>query len=112
MYYLHISTGAIQSSEKFIISTIFLLNSIPFQYSVNATIEVISYDGILIDSYITPIRIIFNTGIPSITEVLPTTTGAEGAPPQKFRLELFFILTSMLIVSSGIAILLNRKRMK
>jgi len=112
MYYLPKLTGSIQSSEKFIISTIFLLNSIPSQYSVNATIEVISYDGILIDSYITPIRIIFNTCIPSITEVLPTTTGAEGAPPQKFRSELFFILTSMLIVSSGIVIILNRKRMK
>jgi len=112
MYYSPKSTGAFQSSEKFLFSTIFLLNSIPSQYSVNATIEVISYDGILIDCYITPIRIIFNSGIPSITEVLPTTTGTEGAPPQKFRSEWFFILTSMLIVGSGIAILLNQKRIK
>ncbi|MHA2173188.1 MAG: hypothetical protein ACXABI_00020 [Candidatus Hodarchaeales archaeon] len=104
-----------ESIQRFFFSAIFPPNEIPIKYAVNASINVVSYDGILIDTYVTPFSLTYHTGVTSTTTtttISHTTTQKENGVmnPHIIGLSSLFLLITLITIISGIFLLKKRGR--
>ncbi|MFX0150375.1 MAG: S8 family serine peptidase [Candidatus Hodarchaeota archaeon] len=105
------SLGVFQTNTRFLLSEIFISSDPPSHYTVKAHVKVISYDGIQIDSYVTPFVIAFETDL-SFQKTSPTTTDI---PRSKSNLSWILTVIGMIIIAStiigitGVSIILYRK---
>ena len=102
--YTPTATGIIYSTIPFTFSEIFSSSTPPYQFSVKASISVVSIDGIQIDNYITPVNIVFYTEPLSsaTTSIIPTstTTTSKHAP----GVEVFYIILTLILVTGTITV--------
>ncbi|MFX0208256.1 MAG: hypothetical protein ACFFDT_19885, partial [Candidatus Hodarchaeota archaeon] len=109
--YIPTSIGVFQTNESFFLSEIFLSPDFPSHYTIKARVTVISYDGIQIDSYTTPLSIALNTEM-TIPEASPPTTDT---PENKNNLlGIFNVIGLILILSiitglTGLFVILYRR---
>ncbi|MFX0209139.1 MAG: S8 family serine peptidase, partial [Candidatus Hodarchaeota archaeon] len=107
--------GIIENTDSFEFSEIFTTITLPSRFSVNVSIDVISYDGILIDSYESPFNIIFEIKhvVSSSTTITSSNTdGKDDGQLIFFRVE-FLLFAGLLVISStSIFVVLIRRRYK
>ncbi len=84
-FYSPNTTGIIESTTRFRFSDIFSSSKLPSQFSVNFAINLISYDGIHMDTYVTPVNILFDIDIITSTSyyITPDLTKEEDLEEEK-----------------------------
>jgi len=103
-FYNPAATGIKYHTIPFTFSDIFSSSNPPNHFSVKASIAAVSFDGIIIDSYVTPVNIrfytesIISTTIPNITA---STTTTEKRTP---GIEVYYIILALTLVTSIITI--------
>lgn len=114
-FYNPTTTGTIYHTIPFTYSEIFSSSNTPYQFSVKASISVVSFDGIRIDNYDMPINIIFyaeplnGPATSIITTYTSTTTTSKRTPAIEV---LYVILTLTLILATGKITVKRKKIMK
>ncbi|MFX0185722.1 MAG: hypothetical protein ACFE95_21775, partial [Candidatus Hodarchaeota archaeon] len=106
------SLGNIQSVISFTFSELFVNDNPLSHYKVKASVKIISFDGIQIDSYITPFNISFNTEM-SIPVTESTTDTLEDGDRSGF-LRILGLALMVLIITGlmGVLLILYRKLYK
>jgi hypothetical protein len=107
------SLGEIQSVTSFTFSELFVNTNPPSHYTVKASVTVISFDGIQIDSYVTPFNITFNTEISIPTTTQSTTDTHEDGDMATF-LKIMGLALMVLVITglTGVLLILYRKLYK
>jgi len=99
------NAGNINNKIPFVYSEIFS-NNPPYQYSVKASIIVVSFDGIEIDDYVMPVNVTFNTESIIITTSSQITISTITTSKRTNGIEVFF---TILAVISCIMVIKKKK---
>ncbi|MFX0124389.1 MAG: PPC domain-containing protein, partial [Candidatus Hodarchaeota archaeon] len=108
IYYYPITTGIAYKTISFAFSEIFSSSNPPRHFSAKASISVVSLDGIEIDTYVTPVDILFYYESSSEITTSMITTSTEMSSQSKAYLEVFYTILAFLGVT-GVKTIRDRK---
>ena len=101
-FYTPTTTGIKYHTIPFTFSEIFSSSNTPYQFSVKASINVVSFDGIRIDNYEMPINILFYTeplndpATSIITTYTTTTTTSKRTP----AIEVLYVMLTLTLLAA------------
>ncbi|MFX0171151.1 MAG: S8 family serine peptidase [Candidatus Hodarchaeota archaeon] len=106
--------GVFQTDTRFFLSEIFVSPDLPSRYTVKGHVKIISYDGIQIDSYVTPFSIAFETEISFPNTSTPTTDTPEGGNNISVFQKIIglILIASIIICLTGGSVILYRRLYK
>lgn len=101
------STGTIDSVVMFGFAEAFTYGNTPEKYSIGAELNLVSFDGITIDTYLTPVRLHFETGAVNPSNSTTTDVRLPSLTPGFTE----FIVVSLLVLSmsTALAIVLRQR---